>query len=147
MNSRDLAHEEDKRALWWLEHRVWVVIVIAVFAIIASTSLVYSIATRAAQDRNTTLTAQAQRAADAAAVAAEKAHQQASAQCSLDQAVAEAPLTAPISQLGLAISLGARIGYSVAQCAGVTSVISGKPFGLLTAPDPRVAALLPPGVN
>lgn len=137
MNSRDLAHAEDRKALRSLERRPWLIIAIAFVALIAVSALVYSIVNahtteqvKRLTEQNRVLTAQAQKAADEARI-------QALAGCQLYKLIAEAPLSPQTSSLGLNIAVGARIGYSTADCN----------LGVLSAPDPRVAKLLPPGVK
>lgn len=137
MNSRDQAHFEDRKALAALERRPWLIIAIAIVALVAVSALVYGIVNTHTENRlqqltnqNRVLTQQAQQAADEARI-------QALAGCQLYKLIAEAPLMPTTSSLGLNIAVGARIGYATADCT----------LGALKPADPRVAKLLPPGVK
>lgn len=141
MNSRDKAHQETEDAARDAERNPWIFVAIAVAIIIGSSAGVYDVVNanstsqvRKLEEQNKTLAAKAQAAADAAA-------QQARANCQLDKLVAEAPLSTPTSQFAINAALGARVAYSIAQCD------LNPNLGRLTAPDPRVAVLLPPGVS
>lgn len=134
MNSRDQAHAENERALRDLLMRpivtVVLIVAIAVLGVVVASGAAYNIATRHATDQISDLT-------DRLAVAVDEVRIQAKAQCDQNKAVANAPVPSTANELGLAISVGARIGYSTAKCT----------LGDLNPPDPRVAKLLPPGVR
>lgn len=144
MNSREQAHDEDRRALRTVLFLPILFALVTAALVVGSTALVYTIANnhatrqvRHANDQVRALTIQAQAAANAAQIAANKAQQQALAGCQAYQLIAESPLAPTTTPAGLRLSAAMRIAYSTADCA----------LGPLTPPDPRVAALLPPGVK
>lgn len=137
MNSREQAHAEDRRALRAMERRPWLIIAVAVVAMVAATALVYSIVNAHANGQTRRYAQQVRVLTEQAQTAADKAHAQALAGCQAYKLLADAPLTPQTSSYGVSISAAMRIAYSTAQCA----------LGDLTSPDPRVAKLLPPGVK
>lgn len=137
MNSRDRAHDEDRRALAALERQPWLIVALVLALSLGGPALVVSVITNHSNDRLSQISQQAKDAADKASAAASAARVLAQSQCGLDKAAAEAPLSNPSSPLGIAISAGARNGYTTAECT----------LGPLTPADPQILPYLLPGVH
>lgn len=142
-NPRDKAREEDLAALRELERRPWLIIIISIVALIAVAGLIFNVVNRSANSNEQKQTAQVQQAVQQVKVAVQQAQQaadaaraQALAGCQAYQLIAEAPVAANTSAFGLQISAALRIAYDTAGCVPA-----------LTPADPRVAALLPPGMH
>jgi hypothetical protein len=72
-----------------------------------------------------------------ASAASRRANTSIQAQCQFYHDIANASIAATVTPLGLIISADSRIAYAGLGC----------PNGTLKTPDPRVAKLLPRGVN
>lgn len=143
MNSRESAHAEDRDALATLTGRPVRIIAIALIGMFL-VGLAYVVVSQNQNNQLQEAASQAQAAserANAAAAAAKASADQARAQalagCRLYKLIADGPLQALTSPFAINASVGARVAYATAECE----------LGPLLPADPRVAALLPPGVH
>lgn len=142
-NPREKAHAEDRAALREYERRPWIIIAVAILALIAVAGLIFNVVNRSANANEQKQTEQVQQAVQQVKVAVQQAQQaadaaraQALAGCTAYKLIAEAPVAVNASAFGLQISVALRIAYDTAGCVPA-----------LAPADPRVAALLPPGMH
>lgn len=132
MNSRDLAHEEDRKALRSLERRPWIIIAIAIVAVMAASGIVYGIVNQHSDAQTRQLTQQVRQQASAA-------QRYSQADCGTWHDLTLIPPTTGASVSGLKLWAGFRNSYVHKGCVAIK--------GPVPPVDPRLLPYLDPGVS
>lgn len=132
MNSRDIAHQEDREALRSLERRPWLLIALAIIAVMAASGIVYGIVNQHSDAQTRQLTQQVRQLA-------QQAQGYAQADCGTWHGLTIIPPTPGASESGLRLWAGFRNTYVHKGCVAIK--------GTVPPADPRLKPYLDPGVR